>query len=323
MAFVTDPNNNPSQPPQPVRSDGWVKGLDTVHKSYAVGIDSLTVATNVDINDKGDVLRRTGYEVVLAGQAHSLHSVGTSGFVGIGTELRKFNSDETTTTLVTGLSGDKISYVTVNGDTYWGNGTQSGIISSADTVSAWGIPTGPVPTVSSSAVGGLPEGWYQVGCSYVLGSGEEGGYYSTTSIYVTTGGITVALPAITPTGVTHINVYTTIQNGEVEYLYTTVPVGTTSVLISSVSALGPASKTADMYPFPSCTQLEYHKGRIYGVRGNVVHYTSPMRYKLTKLGEEFFMFPSAVQMVLSAGEGGLYISDETKTWWLGGGDPRQ
>jgi len=309
-------------PRNPFLTDGFKVGMVNVQTPYKIPADALAAATNVDINDEGYIQRRQGYVQIRAGVAHSLYSQGATALYGEGSTIRQLNSDETTTEIVTGLSGADIAFETVNGEVYWSNGVQSGKIA-AGVNQAWGLPAGPIPTVTYSAVGVLPAAKYQVAVTYMLSNGEEGGTYQSSQITLASaGGITVTLPLVVPSGVTHYNIYCTMPNGEVEYHIGTAAVAAGAYAITTLATASRTLETQGMDAFPACTELQYFKGRMFGAVGRLVVFSPAMRYRLHRYNRDFFMFPTQVRMI-AATDTGLYVSDEVSTYWLGGTDPEQ
>lgn len=307
----------------PYAIDGFKTGMVNVITPYKIPRDALADAMNVDIDDFGYIRRRDGYVQIRAGVIHSLYSLGDTALFGDGTTIRLMRADETSTELVNGLSGAPISYVELNGEVYWSNGSQSGIING--TVNRpWGIPAGPIPAIAASSIGVLAPGKYQVACTYVRSSGEEGGTFQSSQItLVAAGGIVVGVPAVAPAaGITHLNVYCSLENGEQEYLVGTAALGSGSTTITTLATASRALNTQGYGPFPTCTDLEVAHGRIFGAFGLQVVYTPPMRYSLHRPNRDFFMFKTPVRMIAYANDG-LYVSDDTATYWLNGTDPEK
>lgn len=307
----------------PYAVDGFKTGMVNVLTPYKIPRDALADTLNVDIDDDGYIRRRTGYTQVQAGVAHSLYSLGDTALYGDGGTIRLLNADETTTLVVSGLSGAAIAYETLNGDTYWSNGSASGRITNGVN-QLWGIPAGPVPSLASTSVGVLPAGKYQVSCTYTLANGEEGGTYESAQITRSTAGsIIVGLPVIAPTaGVTRINIYCSIQNGEQEYFISSVAIGTPTYTISTLATASRALNTQGYDAFPACTELQAAFGRMFGATGRLVVYSPAMRYRLCRLNRDFFMFPTPVRMIAAVNDG-LYVSDDEATYWLAGTDPEK
>jgi hypothetical protein len=307
----------------PYAVDGFKVGMVNVITPYKIPKDALSDAMNVDIDDFGYIRRRDGYEQIRSGVIHSLYSLGSTALFGDGTTIRLMRADETSTELVNGLSGAPISYVELNGEVYWSNGSQSGVINGSVNRS-WGIPAGPIPVVAVSATGVLPAGKYQVACTYVRNTGEEGGTFQSSQITLgAAGGIVVSIPAAAPAAdITHVNVYCSTENGEQEYYVRSVALGSGSTTITTLATAGRTLTTQGYGPFPTCTDLEVAHGRIFGAYGVQVVYTPPMRYSLHRPNRDFFMFKSPVRMIAAA-EDGLYVSDDSSTYWLNGTDPEK
>lgn len=326
MAIIKDPNSIPNTAGiQPIRTDGWPKGMNNVMPDYALPEGAMRDAVNVDINDAGKVRRRDGRTLRYSGtNVRGLWRGAGRTLFAEGAELKQLNPDYTASTLAVGLAAAKRpSFVEVNGETYWSDTEAvTGTIRADGTVSLWGIPIGPVPTAVGIAGGGLPGGRYQVSATFVLNTGEEGGTDTSDIVDVPDGGsiLVTGLPAVSPhPHVTKIRVYVTLQNGEVEYLYGEFPVGTTSLTIVPTSTLSIPLRSWFEYPFPACGNLEYYKGRIFGSNGKFVYFTSALRYRLIRMDQNFYAFESDVTMIKAVPDG-VYISDSEATYWFSGGD---
>ena len=328
MAIIKDPNSIPDTGGiQPIRTDGWPKGMNNVMPDYALPDGTLRDAVNVDINDAGKVRRRDGRTQVYSGtNVRGLWRGAGRTLFAEGAELKQLNADFTASTLAVGLATYKHpSFVEVNGEIYWSDGVSaSGTIRPDGTVSIWGIPVGPKPTCVPLTGGGLPGGTYRVTTAYVMDTGEEGGNDESFGAVVQNNGsmLVTGIPATAPhPHITKFNVYVTLQNGDVFYLYGTYPIGVTSVTIVPTSSLSSVMSAWFQYPypFPPCDHLEYYRGRIFGANGKFVYFSTAMRYRQTSLDKYFYMFESDVTMVKAVPDG-LYIADSEATYWLSGGD---
>lgn len=326
MAIIKDPNSIPDTGGiQPIRTDGWPKGMNNVMPDYALPDGTLRDAVNVDINDAGKVRRRDGRTQVYSGtNVRGLWRGAGRTLFAEGAELKQLNPDYTASTLAVGLATFvSPSFIEVNGVTYWSDGVNTnGTIRPDGTVSLWGIPPGPKPNCVPLAGGGLPGGTYRITTTYELDTGEEGGNDESFGAVVQDGGslLVTGISAIAPhQHITRFNVYVTLQNGEVFYHYGSYPIGVTSITITPSSTLSTVMGSWGSYPYPACSHLEYHKGRIFGAVKNIVYFTSAMNYRQSSLASEFYVFESDVTMIKAVPDG-LYIADSEATYWLSGGD---
>lgn len=292
--------------------------------------DFLSVAENVDIDNKGSVRRRNATKLIhaLVG-AHSIYQTSaTTGYLVHNLNLMPFMLTGEVITLGTSVraltSNTPVSYVAFGADLYFSNAVDSGRI----TAGVWyplGINT-PVlaPGAALTSIGGsLEPGWYQVGISYSNSTtGEESGISASENIQLTTtGGIRVALPTA-PAGVTHINIYLSAANGSVPMWLTQVTAATATYDCIAL-ALGRESngRFEDVLP-PG--KLFMSNGRLCSFSGNRVSVGSPWRFGYYLPANDdgtssgYLDFPAPVSVAIEA-QNGTYIVAQ-KTHWFPGGD---
>lgn len=135
----------------------------------------LARADNVNIDKSGELSRRAGYSLTLAGATHSLWSNrrGDTCFFMQGNVLQQLNADTSATPLKTLQASLPVSFVQVNDRTYFSNGVDTGVIEQG-AVRSWGVAP---PTLSDIAigVGSLPAGTYQFTLTWVMADGQESG----------------------------------------------------------------------------------------------------------------------------------------------------
>lgn len=275
----------------------------------------LREADNVEITNSGNVVRRKVPTLLQAMTgAHSLYG----GFFVRASVLYKATFSPYSETLIKVLTtNDPVSYATINGDTYYSNGTDSGRVSASGTWYPWALPTPTTPTVATTT-GTLFKGWYQVAVGYTNSvTGEEGGVSASTNYHLTSdGGLVVTLPAAT-TGATHINVYVSTVNGSIPMLQTTVATGTVSVTISS-HTLGRESNQRYEDPLPAGTRIFEFNGRLCSVKGKDLFYSLPYRHGYYLPVENRITFPVDVSVAVG-NQGGLYVAAD-KTYFFAGQD---
>lgn len=74
------------------------------------------------------------------------------------------------------------------------------------------------------------------------------------------------------------------------------------------------------HTMPAGQLVEYHMNRLYVAKDNVVWYSDAVFHTRTDLRKNFKQFNSEIQM-LRAVTGGIYVSDENKTYFMAGEDP--
>lgn len=128
-----------SQPPQLPESIvlGDFKGIRNTSSRERLLPDELEKALNVDIDDRGQVRRRRGYTLELAGDCHSLRTIGGRTLGVKDGWLGQINYDFTFTQFDANVGSDRLSYTQVDEVTYFSSESYSGKLEGS-TVSSWG-----------------------------------------------------------------------------------------------------------------------------------------------------------------------------------------
>jgi len=102
-----------------------------------------------------------------------------------GLSLKELHPDFTATTLAALTSTARMYWFEANGDIYYTNGADSGIVRGT-TIMLWGLPLPPWPTVStaSATAGDLPAGTYQIVCQYRDNFGRLSGMRDAMTVYL-------------------------------------------------------------------------------------------------------------------------------------------
>jgi hypothetical protein len=318
-----------------LRMDGWPKGVNNrlrETESEAASKSQFEIpaspwlrkAVNVDLTSKGHPLRRAGYTQVLSGYTHSFWSDPRVYFAlvvrdGVLTALNGPDLAQTPIREVTPFR--PVSYAPVNGDVYWSNGLETGIVTWDLQDVAWGLSVAGQPTVAAVAAGGLFPGLYHVACTYTDAQGAEHGASEPVSITVIEGqGIVVTAPTA-PSGAVRWNVYCTQANSEAYYQTHSVIVALSQVTVSSVDmGIGKLLETLDRHPPKPGHIVRYGNGRIFVARHDTVTFTDPLVYHLMQPARGMYWFDTDVQLMEPVREG-LFVGIEGRMFFLAGSDP--
>ena len=147
-------------------------GLNNVTDPVRLGLEWLTRADNVDIDDTGMVSRRAGF-------TPHVEAAVTGAYNTIDTERMYYVAGGSLTTgdgvvLATGLASDLMHWDEVNDLVFYNNGTDRGIIRADNTLLAWEWDVPATPAVAA-VTGSLDPGLYRVCCTFVLPDGRETG----------------------------------------------------------------------------------------------------------------------------------------------------
>lgn len=314
--------------PDYAKYDGWPDGENNLRDATELELSQLRRCVNFDVLDNGDLHRRRGTTKVHNGTVvpRTLFSNGKRVlFVESGNlwELVR-NIDGSWNPMLVRLSvgNHPMTYVDVNGDIYWSNQVQTGIVDQDGNDLSWGLKAvADQPTVTAGASGGdLVAGVYQVAVTFLDAYGQESGTDLAATVTVAENNSSLLLTDIpTPTDGSTVQVYCSAVNGEVLYRVGKVVPGAPSFRITSASNnLGMQLRTQFCDKPPAGNVLEYHNGRIYIGDGNVVWFTDPLRYGSIRMSTNFMMFPDEVTVIKAVADGMFICAD--KTYWLSGMD---
>jgi hypothetical protein len=299
----------------------WPYGMDNIHEDHELSSRTLRNAVNVDITAEGTVRRRKGYTSKLAGAYHSLYNAGAFLLAVKAGSLMKINVSAlgvlTETALATGFSTAPVAYTKLDGVIYYTNGTLNGKLLNGQ-VRAWGLP---IPLIDGVAagVGALPPGRYHVALTFLTATGEESsGSIPGAITLVTTGGIVVTLPTTSIADVNRVRIYVTSTNSETYYMYSEVSLGTVSVTITASTTLGHEIQSLNSIPPPVGSCLESFAGRLWIGTGNSLYFTELFTPNRSKV-RNYFSFEEPITDLFAV-TSGMYVSTDSKTYWLSGLD---
>ena len=313
--------------PAPVTIEGWAQGLNTILRPESMPTDALRRAVNVDIDDVGKLSLRQGRSRIYTGtiQKGSFWSGSKyTFFVEAGSLkrlLRKVDDTIGAQVIRTGMGAYPVHFLELNDRIYYTNGIVTGVLTDDLEDLPWGLAApGTQPNVAQGN-GQLYAGTYQVAVTFLTSSGEESGTPLSAEIELTTDDSSIVLTDFPPAppGADRIRIYCSHRNGDGMYRIAEVAPTTLSYQIAVVSnAVSVRLQTQFAIPPPAGDLIEYHKGRIYIARGNIVWFTMALRYNLVMPMKGFLLYPERVT-VLKAVDDGIYICAD-KTYYVSGVD---
>lgn len=309
------------------RIAGWLGGVDNRQPDYALPPDTLRDAVNVDVLASGKIRRRKGIVQRLAeAGAHSLHSDGNYIYWATASTLKRAKPGfSTPVTLRTDTRlAAPISYVTVNGTTYFSNENVNGVLTSLGTYAPWGIepPVAPpyataatAPTHVAPPAGFQTELKFKITCTFVTATGEESGAPLGTTVTVddTYQGINLsAIPQPTDSRVVYVRIYASGMYGDTFYRQMDVPVGVTATTIGTPSvAKGQALRSQFCAPPLAGQLIEHLRGRMYVAVGDTIWFTEPFAYGLVDMRKNYIQFPERVTLLIAVLDGLYVCADQT------------
>lgn len=274
-------------------------GLNNVADPVRLGLEWLTRADNVDIDDTGMVKRRDG---------HTLHEAGevTGAYATIDTDRMYYVVDGSLKTgagvvLDTGLASDLVHWAEVNDHVFYANGTDYGIVRADESTIEWQWEVPAAPAVAAVS-GSLDPGLYRVACTFVLADGRETGASEPALIEIAQGqglqisGIPQLAGARTRTYIAPANstVFQRAYGGAL----------TAITWAGSADALGAELTTGLANPIPTgCTVIQEWGGRMYAAQydpqsGITALWRSlPLAWHLFPLDEDFIGIDGEVLML--------------------------
>lgn len=287
----------------------------------------LVVADNVNIDPSGQLSRRDGRTLALAGSYHSLWAQSDLCLMVGDTTLYRVAPGYTTTALRTGLTaGAKMAYQPIDARTYYSNGRESGVVE-AGASRSWGLVPPAHQGTAAEVIGHLAAGTYQWAVTYLRDDGQESGTGLAGRIEIggDAGIYFDSLPVSVDPSVVGKILYLTECNGSVLYEAATLGASaTTHTIIGAVGGANPLM-TQHLANPPAGQVLAYYKGRAYVAAGHVLYYSEPHAYELFDL-RHYVELPGPITVLApieTQDGGGIFIAAGEMTGFIGGTSPEE
>jgi hypothetical protein len=283
------------------------------------GIDQrtdLTAAVNIDLDDSGRASRRAGQTRVVPGAAHSLFAdAGLCLYVQDGA-LKRLQPDYSSTVLATGLGGDPLRYVSVNGRIYWSDARRSGALVDGAPQS-WGLAAPAAQPAATVVAGTLAAGTYQYALTWLAEDGQESGTGLAARIELGDGsGLAFGWPAPGDPRIVRALLYVSAPNGEVLYQALVADARAGSAVWRGGSA-ALALTTQWLDAPPPGQDLAYHRGRIWIASGPYLFATAALGYDYCDLRDYLALDGSTIAFVAGL-EHGLFVGTGRAVYYLAG-----
>jgi hypothetical protein len=292
------------------------RGLNNVMDPLSMGLEWLVQADNIDITDAGKPVARSGYSRALAGAFTGAYATidHSRMYVVDNGVLKAMAGNSTAVTLATLESDALMHWTEINGQVFYNNGVDSGIIGPDNTVLPWSWTVPGAPTLEA-VTGTLDAGLYRVACTFTLADGRMTGASEPVEI-VLADGEALQISGIHQADNCTTNVFIAPANSSVFGL---AAVNAPEALTWNASAndLGRELQTAGLSPLPpGCDVIQEWKGRLYAAEWlasadqTVLWPSLPLGFHLFDLaGGEAFMVHGKVLM-LAPHDLGLVIGTE-------------
>jgi hypothetical protein len=276
-------------------------------------VDRLRNAANVIFdNDDNIIFPRPGKTLRYSGDCHSIYQGSDITLFAESGGLKKLNTDNTATTLASGLGGSRVFYTPVGDTIYWANDITSGKVRNG-VASEWGTVRPPRQAdCAAISFGNMFPGDYRVAITWI--ADEESGTGMGRRVAIPDGGgIRIDNFPAPPSYVTGVAVYVSSVNGGDMYLYGEYPANVSEVTVVKHIGTIPLETQFKYPPMPQ-SGIIAHLGRIYYIRGNKVYWTEAHRYGLQK-ANSYWTFDSEVKVVVSTLPV-LYVGTETRSYGI-------
>lgn len=280
------------------------RGLNNKTDPMRLGLEWLTTADNINITDTGGIVRREGFDLDTPGEILGAYATIDEErlYYVDGDSLMAYGG----AVLAEITSSAPMHWAEVNGDVFYNNGTDRGIIKADNRVLPWSWPVPDAPTLSV-VTGNLAPGKYQVMCTYLLPDGRETGAGSSVSLDIEEGqalqisGIPKVDGLVTRTYLAPAN-STVFQLAYEGY-------DTARVWNYSPNSLGLDLATDDFDPIPEGASLiQLWRGRMYaaqylpGPDTTAIWISQPLGFHLFDLAADFISVSGKVHMLAPTDE---------------------
>lgn len=276
----------------------------------------LVEADNVDIDNSGQLRRRAGQTLKVAGAIHSLWAAGDLAlYVQDGTMYRLFE-DMTAEPLAEGLGSARMSYVLANERVYHANGEVAAVVDEGR-VRTWGIALSDVDVAASATSGNLDAGVYLFAMTLLRADGQESGTGAAQRIDLAAGaGIAFSWSVPADTDITDVALYLSQPNGETLLQAAVVDVEAGQYTYTGgVRSLPLATQWLDAPPVGSV--LAAYRGRIYIAAGDVLYATAALSYEHCDL-RDYRAFDGSEIRIVAPVEAGLFVGTAQAVYFLAG-----
>jgi len=300
-------------------------GMNNRQPDHALPEGTLRNLVNGRVNNSGTASRRDGMTLTLAGINMS---EGFNCPFGVlfreGASIMRFNDDDTSDLLFTGVVGEYCTYHYLNGIVYFSDGIISRKIDSDWNVTNWGMERPDSPVMYGITGGAYGAGVYIGAATFVDINGLESGASDIISVEITDDMAIVFsdIPTTDDPQVVAVRLHLGTANGAIMYQIAELSLGTVSYtqLIGNYDE-GKTLET-EFISKPSAGRIiRSFNGRIYIADdlGNV-WITDPMSYDQMIESENFLQFPKPVTMMEPVSDG-IWFAHGDKTEFYAGTDP--
>ena len=291
-------------------------GINNVVRPERMGKHELAVATNVDIGNTGELVRRDGYKVVDSCCHKNLWQASGYLLATVGHDLTAIDPDGARRVVAPALgSTDRVHYCNLpSGATAYSNGLIAGI-TDGRVSKAWAIAAPHDVGGTVDMPGQMDAGQYLYAVSYTrLCDGLEGPAVMGPALNVQQGGILfMGLPVLEGHS---INVYLSGCGGEELFLAGTT-LGDGLCFTAHSHTLQVPARTLGLAPMPVGIYVAFWRGRVLVAQDNVLWASFPNAGHLCDVRRDFTQFASLITLVQPVDDG-IYVGTTQELVFLAG-----
>jgi len=303
------------------------RGINNRTKKHDLPEGTLRNAVSVDIDDAGNLSRRSGMTKSYSGlNCRGGFSSPAGSFFLEDHRLMQFDGSAVTE-LGQGFTGDHLAHHYLDQVLYLSDGNRCVRVDSG-ALADWGLPIPQSPGLSATS-GTLGSGVYLAAIAYVDSDGRQSGLSSIKSISLSdnSGVIIQSLPGAPSSIITapsYLRLFLSAANGEVLYRVADVALATASYTVSAAyHEDGFEVVWQPLGPPPPGRIIRSHGGRIYIADDTgLVWYSKPGSLHLFDLAHDFLLFSEPVT-VMEPVESGIFFATDSRTEFHLGADPEE
>lgn len=274
----------------------------------------LESATNLDVDNSGEIALRGGAVQISATATHSLWSDGRELYFVRGGQLQTVRGD------VLGTVSGQLAYCTDGDTVFCTDGVRSYVVRDG-ALRQWGV-TEPSAVSASIVAGGMEPGHYIATATYVNADGVESGCADFIAFDIAAGGaVTVSVPDSDDPEVIGKRIYLTHPDGETLYAVAALTTLTSSTFLTKPT-YGATLRTEGSISAPAGSGTFFFAGRTLIVAGNAIWYSAPGEPERFDGRYGYLMCESDVRFALPVDDG-VYVATDTGVQFFAGRDPSQ
>lgn len=284
-------------------------GLVNTRSEKDVGLRGLTIANNVLGTDGKKIVTRPGYSLYRAGAPDTAYVLDDELYLVESGSLLRLLPDGTEHSIISGLTGGSYSWDAVNGEAYFVNGVDAGIVAGDNYMPLRVEVPRDLMVTANNAV--LPATAFNMGADYTTALWRFCATYETADgresapsdlVEVSASPLASLFTATVTPRYARTNIYVTEPDG------TVLRLGASSASASFSIAVKRASReltTMGAFPLPAGAEMiQYWVGRmwasVYDANSNTsaIFPSRPFIFHLYDLGKEYIPVPGRVAMLL-------------------------